>query len=194
MAHSDDGLKIFHKEKLFQAIKSLNDSDHAVRRKGGIQLREEGKASTLARSKLRELIYDNDGCLRILAAEALSHTQSHPLDAVPVLETALDVGRSMEITKSLETWLRLCLGALYNFGDKALSAERSVWPYLHTQPNINLMLYATRVVSRFAKSSGASWTIFCLLCHHQDLTIRDYARKLMNSEEFKNYMKKDAVF
>ena len=101
--------RIIHKEILFKSIRYLNNSDYDVRSKGMVQLREESKSSELARSKLRDLIYDNDGCLRMLAAEALSLTQSHPLHAIPVLRTALEVGRSMEITQTVEPWLRICL-------------------------------------------------------------------------------------
>lgn len=174
--------RIIHKEILFKSIRYLNNSDYDVRSKGMVQLREESKSSELARSKLRDLIYDNDGCLRMLAAEALSLTQSHPLHAIPVLRTALEVGRSMEITQTVEPWLRICLGALFNYGDMALSTENIVWQYLYAQPNENLRLYAVQLVSRFSKVSDASLAILCLLCQHQDSHIRNYARELMGGD------------
>jgi hypothetical protein len=182
MNHFNEDRRVIHKEILFQSIRYLNDSDYEIRTKGMAQLREESKRSELARSKLRDLIYDDDGCLRMIAVEALSLTQSHPLDAIPVLERALEVGRPMEITDAIEPWLRICLGALFNYGDTALSAKSIVWQYLYAQPNQNLILYAVRVVSLFSKLSDASWTILCLLCQHHVSHIRNYARELMSSE------------
>jgi len=94
--------RVLDKEVLFEAMRCLNDSDYEIRSKGLVGLREQSKNSELARGKLRELIYDSDGCMRILAAEALSITQSHPSDAIPVLEAALEVGREMDITAEIE--------------------------------------------------------------------------------------------
>jgi hypothetical protein len=181
---------VIHKERLFQSLTHLNNSDYGLRSAGMVQLREESKGSELARSKLRDLIYDDDGCLRMLFAEALSLTQSHPKDAIPVLETALEVGRKLTITDGVEPWLRMCLGALFNYGDMALPTEKVVWEYLYAQPNPNLRRYAARLVSRFSKFSNASWSILCLLCQHQDEGLRTYARDLMSSEGFKLWIKK----
>ena len=181
--------KVIHREVLFKAIHSLSDSDFEVRSKGLFELREQSKESKLAQAKLRDLIYDADGCIRILAAEALSITQSYPHDAIPVLETTLEVGREIEITEKQEPSLRICLGALYNYGEAAMTAEAIVWQYLYAQPNPNLKIYSIRLVSRLAKYSEASWTILCLLCQHQDPIIRNYAREIMSSEEFKTLYK-----
>ena len=94
---------------------------------------------------------------------------------------------TIEITDIIEPWIRICLGALFNYGEASLSSERIAWKYLYTQPNENLVLYAIRLVSRFAKISDPSWTILCLLCKHQNSRIREYTRDLMRSEEFKSY-------
>lgn len=165
-------------------MSSLNKSDYDIRAKGMVCLREESQRSDLARAKLRDLIYDDDGSIRILAAEALSTTQSYPSDAIPLLEAVLEVGCTMEITDGVEPWIRICLGALFNYNEAASSSEILVWPYLYAQPNTNLILYATRLVSLFAKFSDASRTILCLLCQHHDSHIRNYARELMSSESF----------
>jgi len=190
MGNFQEDQKVIHKQTLFQAMRCLNELDYDVRSKGMVYLREESKGSELARSKLRELIYDDDGCIRMLAAEALSLTQSYPSDAIPVLEVALEVAQPMEITGAVEPWLRICLGALFNYGDVAISSEGIVWQYLYAQPNQNVMLYAVRLVSRFARFSDASWAILCLLCQHQNSRIQNYARELMSSEEFKSYYKR----
>lgn len=186
----NEASRVIHKERLFQSLTHLNSLDYGFRSKGMVQLREESKSSELAQAKLRDFIYDDDGCLRMLAAEALSLTQSHPTDAIPVLGTALEVGRKLTITDAVEPWLRMCLGALFNFSDLALPTEKVVWEYLYAQPNLNLRHYAARLVSRFSKYSNASWTILCLLCQHQDEDLRTYVRDLMSSEEFKLWIKK----
>jgi hypothetical protein len=185
--HKDQ--KLIHTKALFQALRCLNALDFETKTKGMAYLREESKNSEIVRQKIRDLIYDDDGCIRILAAESLSLTQSYSSDAIPLLEAALEVGMQMEITDKSEPWLRICLGALYNYGEASIPTERIVWQYLYAQTNENLILYAIRLVSRFAKFSDPSWTILCLLCKHQNSTIREYAREIMRGEEFKSYCK-----
>lgn len=189
MDKNNQDRRVIHKEILFEAIRCLNKSDYEIRSKGLVKLRDQSSDSELARIKLRDLIYDSDGCMRILAAEALSITRSHSYDAIPVLEATLEIGREMNISPVLEPWLRICLGALYRYGKAAITAENIVWQYLYAQANQNLKLYATRLLSRLAKFSDASWAILCLLCQHEDSEIRTYARQIVSSEEFEIYCK-----
>jgi len=170
---------IFHKEILFRAIRCLNSSDYEIRSKGIVGLRKESQQSKLARSKLKKLIYDPDGCIRIIAAEALSTTQSYPADAIPVLKTTLEIGLEINITAEIEPWLRICLGALYNYGESAINTENIVWKYLYAQSNKNLKLYTIRLLSCFAKISEESWTILCLLCQHEDLDVKNCAVEML---------------
>ena len=191
MNDSHKNNKIIHRQLLFKALSSLSSTDYATRTEGMVHLREESLQSDIARSKLRDLIYDDDGCIRILAAEALSLTQSYPSDAIPVLEATLEAGTDVEITDKVEPWIRICLGALYNYGEAAKSAESLAWPYLYAQPSKNLTLYAARFISRFAGSTDATWTILCLLCRHEDPEIRNYVREIMKSDEFRDDIVKE---
>ena len=80
--------------------------------------------------------------------------------------------------------------SIARFEEEAIIAEKNVWDYLYTQNNVNLILYAIKALAKIAKVSTASWTILCLMCHHENESIRNFSRDLMKSKEFKKYMSK----
>lgn len=95
------------------------------------------------------------------------------------------------MVESWEPWLKVALGAIANYEEASILAEESVWPYIYTQDNLNLQLYAITAMSKMAKVSNASWTILCLLCQHSNQAIRDFSRDLMKNDYFKEYMQRN---
>ncbi len=159
------------------------------------ELRELSFTSKTAKEKLLSLIYSDNVHTKIHAAESLSFTKSYPEEVIPVFQTFLDVAREQNKIDDVEGWLTLSLGSIARFDEEAIIAEKNVWEYLYTQSNVNLILYAIKALAKIAKVSTASWTILCLMCHHEDETIKNFSRDLMKSDEFKNYMsKKDNGF
>ncbi|MBI4684093.1 MAG: HEAT repeat domain-containing protein [Nitrospirae bacterium] len=189
MVPSDKDNILVQAKTILAYFRTANSSDYSCQTNGLTELRQLAIDSEAARDELRRLIYEGDSAIRILAAEALSRTASFPADAIPVLIAALDVGREPSMAEISEPWLRIALGAIANFEEDLILAEKSVWPYIYTQNNINLQLYAITAVSKMAKVSSASWTILCLLCNHENQIIRDFTRNLMNSDSFNNYLK-----
>ena len=190
MTDSSTGNRLIHKEKLFDAMRNLRYADYEEKAKGIEKLKEESKSSKLAIRKLKELLFNDDACVRILAAEALSITGSFPDEVVPFLKKVLKRSRTDNVSASTEPWLRRCLSGLYNYGALAMSAERTVWMYLYGHPFQDLKMDAAKVVSRFASKSVASWTILALLCRHRDTDIRHNAKAIVASDEFKNFLEK----
>lgn len=170
----------------FFTVKDCQSYDNKL--EGLMELREKIFKHSLARTKLRELLFDDDGSIRILAAEALSKTKSFPEEAIPVLQAVLDVCKENNMINERKDLLRITLGSLVNFEENSVLAENSIWPYVYTQNDINLQMYAIKAISKIAKVSDASWTILCLLCHHDNNEISDFTKDLMNSEDFKNYI------
>ena len=154
------------------------------------ELRELSFTSKTAKEKLLSLIYSDNVHTKIHVAESLSFTKSYPEEVIPVFQTFLDVAREQNKIEDVEGWLRFSLGSIARFEEEAIIAEKNVWEYLYTQDNINLILYAIKALAKIAKVSTASWTILCLMCHHENESIRNFSRDLMKSKEFKKYMSK----
>ncbi|NCQ18249.1 MAG: hypothetical protein GW805_08000 [Ignavibacteria bacterium] len=154
------------------------------------ELRELSFSSDVAKNKLLKLIYSENINTKMHSAESLSFTKSFPEEVIPVFQAFLEVAREQDKVDEMDGWLRLCLGSIARYEDKAMLAEKNVWEYLYTQKNVNLILYAIEALSKIAKVSTASWTILCLMCHHEDETIRNFSKDLMKSDEFKLYMNK----
>ena len=152
------------------------------------ELSELSYSSNKAKEKLLELIYSENIHTKIHAAESLSFTKSYPEEVIPVFQAFLDVGREQNKIDEMDGWLRLCLGSIARYEEKAILAEKIIWEYLYTQNNVNLILYAIKALAKIAKVSTASWTILCLMCRHENETIREFSSDLMKSDEFKNYM------
>lgn len=145
-------------------------------------LRKACRTDTQARESLVHYINEGDGRQRILAAEALSWTGEFADDAVPVLTAVADVLARMDDFSEHEDWAVMGLGALGNYGALAAPAAPAYWPLLYKPGPLNVRLYATRLAARLAVEGGAHWTIWCLLCRHEEVAVRDCART-----EFKNW-------
>ncbi len=152
------------------------------------ELRELSYSSIKAKEKLLELIYSENIHIKIHAAESLSFTKSYPEEVIPVFQAFLDVAREQNKIAEMDGWLRLCLDSIGRYKEKAILAEKNIWEYLYTQNNVNLILYAIKALTKVAKVSTASWTILCLMCRHENETIKEFSRDLMKSDEFKNYV------
>lgn len=176
---------------IFAYLQAAKDDDHGSRIEGVLELRRMHAGSKDVIQELRRLIYSDDGSVRIYAAEALSQTASYADDAIPVLQAVLDVIRENGWTERREEWARMALGAIAHYGDAAVVAETSVWPYIYTQKNVNLQLYAIQATAKMARVSEASWTVLCLLCRHEEQEIRQFAIELMNGAEFKRHMRRE---
>jgi len=158
-------------------------------------LRELSYSSNEAKEKLLEFIYSENIHTKIHAAESLSFTKAYPEEVIPVFQAFLDVAREKNKIEEMDGWLRLCFGSIARYEETGILAERNIWEYLYTQNNVNLILYAIKALAKIAKVSNASWTILCLMCRHENETIKEFSKDLMKSEEFKNYMKpKDINF
>ena len=152
------------------------------------RLRELSYSSEKSKETLLKLVYSNNVHTKIHAAESLSYTKSYPEEVVPVFQAFLDVAREQNKIDEMDGWLRMSLGSLARYEEKAILAEKNIWEYLYTQNNLNLILYAIKALSKVAKVSTASWTILCLMCRHENETVREFSKDLMKSDEFKNYM------
>jgi hypothetical protein len=151
-------------------------------------LRREVRTSEAAQEALRSCIWADDGAIRISAAESLSLARVYPDDSIPVLLAVLEVARERNEIEKDELWTGLAIGALTNYGPLAADVQHVVWPFLHCPPTTHvLQRMATRYAMRLAKTSSASWTLACLMCHHEDSDLRELARSIMRSEEFKNW-------
>ena len=175
----DDLLK--YARAIFQASQA---PDIEERLRGIITLRELSRTSEAARDRLKELIWADDGCIRFHAAEALSWTRSFPEEAVPVLCAVLSVCNERGRIEADRIWAGVAIGALEHYGTEALPAEEEVWPYLYAQDDEALRRMAMRVVASLAPVSNASWTIMCLLCRHEEPTVREQAKSIMHSDAF----------
>lgn len=160
---------------LFASENASNPPDDAV-----TALRAMAREDLSARERLIDLLDCENTRTRILAAEALSWVVCAPERAVPVLVAVLQVVRESGFKAAESPWALIALGALCNYGVEASSARESVWPFLYSQEDRNLQLYATRYCVRVARASEADWAIACLLCRHSDEGIQALAR-----EEFK---------
>lgn len=172
----------------YYALKEMNDFEHIYHTMK--ELRELSFTSQTAREKLLTLIYSDNVHTKIHAAESLSYTKSYPEEVIPVFQTFLDVALKQNKIDDVEGWLTLSLGSIARFEEEAIKAEKNVWEYLYTQNNVNLILYAIKALAEIAKVSTASWTILCLMCHHENESIRNFSRDLMKSKEFKKYTSK----
>jgi hypothetical protein len=154
----------------------LEDYDRRV--PGLLELRKQAQTSQNARDILRNLIYDDDGAIRMLAAEALSKTRAYPEDSVPVLKTVLDVTFENNLFEKARDWLFIALGALGNYGEYAVEAEESAWPYLYAQEDLQIKLRTMNFLSKVAPFSAASRSILKLLRSHVNKEIRKYAEQI----------------
>jgi len=155
---------------------------------GILAFRSEVKSSREAQEALRSCLSEEDGAIRVCAAEALSLARAYPEDGIPVLVTVLQVARERNEIARDEQWAGIAIAALTNYGPLAIDIQHSVWPFLYAFPTTQtLKRLATRFVMRLARTSSASWTLACLLCHHEDKDLRELAQSIMGSEEFKNW-------
>jgi hypothetical protein len=145
-------------------------------------LRKACRSDQHAREALRRYIYEGDGRQRILAAEALSWTGEMAEDAVPVLTAIVEVLARKDNVSEYESWAVMGLGALGNYARLAAPAGPAYWPLLYKPGPLNVRLYATRLAARLATEGGAHWTIWCLLCRHEEEAVRKCARA-----EFKDW-------
>ena len=145
-------------------------------------LRNACRTDRQARESLVRYINEGDGRQRILAAEALSWTGECADDAVPVLTALADVRAQMEDFSEHQDWAVLGLGALGNYGPLAAPAAPAYWPLLFKPGPLNVRLYATKLAARLATEGDTHWTVWCLLCNHQEEAVRECARG-----EFKNW-------
>ena len=152
--------------------------------------RELSYSSDEAKKRLLELIFSENIHTKIHAAESLSFTKSFPQEVIPVFQAFLDVAKEQNKIDEMDGWLRLCLASIERYEDDAVFAQINIWEYLYTQKNVNLILYAVKALVKVAKISTASWTILCLMCRHENETIREFSRDLMNSGAFKDFMSK----
>lgn len=135
-----------------------------------------------AREALESNLDSSDVRIRILSAEALSRVGYAPGRAVPVLTAVLDVAASRSLSVQEAQWVVIALGGLANYGEDASLAAPTYWPFLYKRNDLNIQLYATRLAARLASVGDAHWTIWCLLCRHEETAVRRCAR-----EEFKSW-------
>ena len=169
---------IVHAEVLFSSLSVLGREDYMKRVPGLLELRKQSKSSQKAKDILKDLIYDKDGAIRMLAAEALSKTKAYPEHSVPVLQAVLEVTVEKDLIENGRDWLTIAFGALGNYGEHAVLAEESAWPYIYAQDNFQIKIRAMNFLSKIAPFSTASRTILKLLCNHENEEIRKYAIQL----------------
>jgi hypothetical protein len=153
-----------------------------------LALRTACRTDMQARESLLRYIHLGDGRQRILAAEALSWTGAYADDAVEVLAALTEVLAEMDDVSEHVDWAVMGLGALSNYGAFAARAAPSYWPLLYKPGPLNVRLYATKLAARLATEGETHWTVWCLLCTHQEEIIRTCAQT-----EFKDWHDREGI-
>ncbi len=192
MSNVPDRQLVVDAKTLFAAVRLSREAPpHSEARiRAVIELRAYSKEHETVRERLRELLKDDDIFTRILAAEALSVAGAYPEEAVPVLQMFLDYARKGGLVDHYHAWLAVCFLALIHYGTRATSAFRSVLFYIYQQDNVRLKLGAVEVIARFAKTSKASRILLRGLCSSKMPEVKERARYIVQSKEFREYMGK----
>lgn len=130
-----------------------HNQDSDIRINAIVQLRDYTNIPEVAHT-LRSLIYDVNGNVRILAAEALSKARLFPEDAIPVLITTLEVIDDPHISKVAHSkeWRRVAAGSLRFYGSKAVMAIPALKNAL-LDPDENVRMYAAISLGEIGKES-----------------------------------------
>jgi len=129
-------------EDIKKLIFKAHNEDEDIRQEAIVELRNYTSIPEVS-SFLRSLIYDKNGHVRILAAEALARARLYPEDAIPVLVTVLEVVDDAHIAnlEHAKNWRRVAAGALGFYGTKATSAIAALKNAL-LDPDTNVRGYA----------------------------------------------------
>lgn len=175
---------------LFAAVRFSREAppNSEARIRAITELRAYSKEHEIVREHLRDLLKDDDIFTRILAAEALSVAGAYPKEAVPVLQMFLDYARKTGQVEHYHAWLAICFLALMHYGTRAIGAFRSVLFYIYRQDNVRLKLGVVEVIARFAKTSKASRALLRGLCNSKMPEVKERARHIVKSKEFREYM------
>lgn len=175
---------------LFAAVRFSREAppNSEARIRAITELRAYSKEHEIVRERLRDLLKDNDIFTRILAAEALSVAGAYSKEAVPVLQMFLDYARKTGQVDDYHAWLAICFLALMHYGTRAIGALPSVLFYIYRQDNVRLKLGAVEVIARFAKTSKASGILLRGLCSSKMPEVKERARHIVKSKEFREYM------
>jgi HEAT repeat protein len=124
----------------------LHDPDKDVRMDAVVQLRDRVSVPQVQHA-LRTAIYDPDGHVRILAAEALARGKMYPNESIPVLMTVLEVVDKAYLASvpHSKEWRRVAAGALGHYGAEAESAV----PFLKNallDPDADVRRYTARTL------------------------------------------------
>lgn len=130
-----------------------HNQDSGIRINAIVQLRDYTSIPEVAHT-LRSLIYDINGHVKILAAEALAKSRLFPEDAIPVLITTLEVIDEPHISKvdHSKEWRRVAAGALQFYGPKAIFAIPALKNAL-LDPDENVRGYAAISLGEIGKEA-----------------------------------------
>jgi HEAT repeat protein len=110
-------------------LAQLRDGSDDERYRAALEIRSSGSSHPEVVQALANAIYDDNGHVRIIAAETLSRMGQKAQDAVPVLITVLEVADSYHVSNRpahLKSWHRMAVAALGNFGPQAKPATESL--------------------------------------------------------------------
>ena len=154
-------------------------------------LAEDSRINPKSVYELRELLYAEDGIVRIDAAAILAKRDGpFAEDVIPVLVAVLDV--YLDLRDQVESYFHvaLALSALKEYGPSVQPFERSIWPYLYVIEDEFIQKLAIDVLSNIAMKSDATWMALCLMANHSNSNLREHTRMVMSSQEFRgNAMK-----
>lgn len=98
----------------------LHNGDATIRLDAVVTLRDQMDVAEVMHA-MRVLIYDPDGHVRILAAEALARQGLYASEALPVLITTLEVVDKAEVAgvPHAKEWRRVAAGVIQHYGPEA---------------------------------------------------------------------------
>lgn len=134
-------------------MEQLQSASAEERQAAVVALREMAIVPEVERA-LRATIQDDDGHVRILAAEALARSGLAPDVAIPVLVTVLDVGDEPSFANRphAKEWRKIAAGVLGRYGERAAPAidalRRALW-----DPEYNVRGYAAMSLGKIGPAA-----------------------------------------
>lgn len=167
----------------------LHDPDSDIRGKAAVGLREHIEAPEVQHA-LRSAIYDADGHVRMLAAEALATAGLFRGEVIPVLITMLEVGDEADIARvaTSKQWRRVAAACIGKYGAEAAPAIPALRNAL-LDPETNVRGYAAMSLGAIGPAAiSALQDLRAARQSEQDEILRgvyeDAIKKVVQSEHF----------
>ncbi|MEK7676633.1 MAG: HEAT repeat domain-containing protein [Verrucomicrobiota bacterium] len=167
----------------------LHDPDNDTRGRAVVALREHTGAPEVQHA-LRSAIYDADGHVRMLAAEALARAALFRDEVIPVLLAILEVGDKADIARlgTSKQWRRVAAGCIGKYGAEAAPAIPALRNAL-LDPEANVRGYAAMSLGAIGPATiSALQDLRAARQSEEDANLRrvyeDAIKKVVQSERF----------